>query len=185
MSAISEKLEDSLIVYLNQNPIPIYELDTMESFKLRIASEWKDDKRKIQSILPELIILEEKIQPGTEEIKIATKFTAGCRAVHVKNPELERINPLAKREFKILNFSTLSRLRIESAGFDPKKHREYAIELINLFGLTEKDKIITNRVMEKYVIYAIYFGFGGMEMFENAKSYQSTVTSGFIKCRSA
>lgn len=180
MSAVDEKSEDSLVVYLNQQPKPIYELDTMESFKLRIASEWRDENRRIQSILPELIILEEKVQPETEETKITVKSTAGCKAVHVKNPELERINPLAKRQFKVLNFATLSRLRIESAGLDPKKQRDYAIELIKLFDLTEKDKIINNRVMEKYVVYAIYFGFGGIEMFENPRFTNPAVTSGFI-----
>jgi hypothetical protein len=184
MSAGSEKSEDSLIVYLNQQPRPIYELDTMESFKLRIASEWRDESRKVQSILPELLILEEKIQAETEEIKINGKLTAGCRAVHVKNPELERINPLAKRQFKLLNFAVLSRLRIESAGLDPKKQREYAVELIQLFDLTDKDKIITTQVMERYVIYAIYFGFGGLEMFENAKVTNPAIASGLITAAS-
>jgi hypothetical protein len=180
MSASSEKSEDSLVVYLNQKSVTIYELDTMESFKLRIASEWKDETRKVQSILPELIILEEKVQAETEEVKISGKSAAGCKAVHVKNPELERINPLAKRQFKVLNFAILSRLRIESAGLDPKKHRDYAMELIKLFDLTGKDKIITTQVMEMYVIYAIYFGFGGLEMFENARATNPTVASGLI-----
>jgi len=180
MSSVGDKSESSLVVYLNQKPAPISELETMESLKLRIASEWRDSNLKLQSILPELIILEEKVQSETEEVKISTKTTAGCKAIHVKNPELERINPLAKRQFKVLNFATLARLRIESAGLDVKKQKDYAIELIKLFDLTEKDKVINARVMEKYAIYAIYFGFGGMEMFENARYTNPAVTSGFI-----
>lgn len=180
MSVAGEKSEELLVVYLNQQPKPIYELDTMESFKLRICSEWKDEIRKIKSILPELVILEEKVESETEEIKINSKSVAGCKAIHVKNPELERINPLAKRQFKVLNFAVLSRLRIESAGLDPKKQKDYAIELIKLFDLTGKDKIITNQIMEMYVIYAIYFGFGGLEMFENPRMTNPVIVSGLI-----
>ena len=166
-------IEDALTVFLNEQPTPLFELDTMESLKLRVAAQARDEAKQPRPILPDLILLEEKVETDTEETKIPIKTTAGCRAIHIKNPQVERINPLGRRHFRVLDFGILARLRIEAAGLDRKKQRQYADELVELFDLPD-----IQSDPETYVKYAIYFGFGGMDRFETRIS--PATRTGFI-----
>lgn len=169
-------VEDALTVFINDKPMPIFELDTMESFKLRVANQARDSNNQPRPILPSLILLEEKVvAPEITESKIPIKTTAGCKAIHIKHPQLQRINPLSQRKFRLLDFGILCRLRIESAGLDRKKQRKFADELVELFNLPD---IQGNP--EPYIKYALYFGFGGLQKFNDPRQVNPNTRIGFI-----
>src|SRR5437016_2473801 len=126
--------ENVLFVYLNDRQTDIYALDTMESLKYRIAFNNKNTKGEPRPTLPNLILLEEKVAEEKEE-KSVPVMTAGCKAIHIKHPELERENPLAGRRFRVVDFASIAQIRITSAALDSKKQKQYATEIIKQFNL--------------------------------------------------
>jgi hypothetical protein len=175
--------EEVLYVMLNKRKVEIYELDTIESLKYRIALNSKDSQGRSRPLLPKLILLEEQVTEEVKESKIPvsrgdkrTNIVAGCKAVHIKNPELERINPLAQREFQVSDFPTLALHQITDAGMDVKKQRRYADEIIKVFSLDS---------IESYVKYVMYFAFGGLKKFDTVvnpvtrKGFMDAVTKTF------
>jgi hypothetical protein len=175
--------EEVLYVMLNGRRVEIYELDTIESLKYRVALNSRDSQGKTRPLIPKLVLLEEQVTEEVEEKKIPiargqqrTTIVAGCRAVHIKNPELERINPLAQRVFQVSDFPTLAFHQITDAGLDAQKQKRYADELVKLFNLED---------IQSYVKYAMYFAFGGLRNFDSAinpvtrKGFIDAVTTTF------
>lgn len=164
--------EDVLYVMLNKKKVEIYELDTIESLKYRVALNAKDSRGKSRPLIPSLILLEEQTIEEIKESKIQTTqqtIVAECKAIHIKNPELERINPLCKREFQVSDFPSLAFHQITDAGLDMQKQRRYADELIKLFNLDG---------IQSYVKYVMYFTFGGLKNFDTV--INPVVRKGFI-----
>lgn len=164
LSATDSKA-DSLYITLNNSPYKIYELDTIESIKIRISSNIPIVMPYLPGpLLPNLIILEE-----VEQVNIATKVVAGCKAVHIKHTGREEINPLAQRKFKLIDFYNLASTRLKSAGGDQAKHKKYAEEIMKLFNLD----------VDTYIKYVIYFVFGGLDKFQT--KIDPSIRLGFIK----
>ncbi len=140
----------------------IYELDTIESIKIRVSVNQPIDGRpkplnKVpRSLLPNLIILQEM----EEETKTATMI-AGCKAIHIKNTQdtQNNINPLTTRRFKLLDFYTITSAKIRSAGLNASQQLSSAQEVIKIFNLTD---------IKHYAQYVMYFIFGGLETFQRS-----------------
>jgi hypothetical protein len=142
-----------MFVLLNGKKYQIYELETMESLKIRIASNNPPIEGLRASTLPSLIRLEE-----VEDVKFDAKVVAGCRAVHIRplSAPLKSLetNPLAGRKFKLYNFGSFAQAAVTRAAHDPKLQREGAAETMKFFDLTDEND---------YVKYTLYFVFGGIE----------------------
>lgn len=155
-----------LYVLINKQKFPIYELDTIDTIKSRLASSL--------GTLPELISLTEQVEIQTSAKTISGK-NFSCKAVHLAHPTLSDANPLNTRKFTSKDFTT-----IVSNGFmktiaksknQIEAHRLFAEEIIKMFNIPD---------LRTYSIYVIYFIYKGLHNLENNTSMPD-VTQSFMK----
>jgi hypothetical protein len=152
-AAASSSLYITLNVLGKDNRYVIYELDTIESIKNRIAA----NQPKIMpylagSLIPPLVILQE-----TEEVSTTAKVVAGCKAIGIKHRDRSDINPLAMRKFKLIDFYSTTSTKLKAAGSDASKIKKYSDEIMKLFSI--EDPIV-------FIKYVIFFIFGSLEKFQ-------------------
>lgn len=122
----------------------ISELDTIETIKIRLAANQgvnplNKQEEKIPSLLPSLVILQEKIEEKT------SKIVNDCRAIHYSS---NTINQLHNREFTIIDFVRYSIAGISKAGIDINKQRDFAEQCIQFFEIQD---------MRTYFVYLYVF----------------------------
>lgn len=143
-----------LHITLDGRNFEIYELDSIESIKIRIsANQTLRDGRPIprcpRPLLPNLITLRE-----TEDVKTEEKIIAGCKAIHIRREEDEAKHPLQGRKFKLIDFYSVASARLATARTDPKKYKETVDELMKLFDIKEQRDCVN---------YIVFFVLGGTE----------------------
>lgn len=187
-------VEDVLFVSLNEKKFPISELETFDSLKIKIAANqpYKTPAGESNAgcaenkegmiyplcnvtvpIIPELLIIQDlneqkDVEKTTISIPTIHDESFQCTINHLVNSDIQRINPLALRKFKVTNFISVATIALNNAGINASLHQTYADEIMKEFNIPD---------YTTYVKYVIFFVFNGI----NGLRAQHTIANGFIE----